>query len=112
MNDKIIQQLKRGTLEIIILSLIKDKKCGYGYAIISTLIEKGGLFFRNTNAGTVYPLLYRLEKEGYISVDNSIETNQKKYIITKTGLEYYEQNIRLWNEYVEIFYLFTENKSH
>lgn len=108
MSTKIIQQLKRGTLEIIILSLIKSGNCGYGYAIISELIEKGGFYFKNTNAGTIYPILYRLEKDGYIAIDSICNTPQKKYVITDKGLEYLEENMTLWKEYVNIFNMFTE----
>lgn len=107
MTNKIIQQLKRGTLEIIILSLIKSGNCGYGYAIISELIEKGGLFFKNTNAGTIYPILYRLEKEGYIAINNTVDKQQKYYFITEKGTDYYNQNMQLWHEYVSIFDMFT-----
>lgn len=81
-------QIKRGTLEFCILLMIK-KQPSYGYEIISTL-EKYPIIAAKEN--TIYPLLRRLLKEGYISSSwkEGIEglPPRKYYFITDKGKEY------------------------
>ena len=55
-------QIKRGTLEFCILLLIRRKPT-YGYEMISTL-EQYPIVAAKEN--TIYPLLRRLQKEGYL----------------------------------------------
>lgn len=81
-------RIKRGTLEFCIMLMIK-KQPTYGYESISKL-EKYPI--GATKANTIYPLLGRLSKEGYIS---SVEQEQsgksperKYYSVTTKGLEY------------------------
>lgn len=81
-------QIKRGTLEFCILLMIRQKP-SYGYEIISTL-EKFPILSAKEN--TIYPLLRRLLKEGYISSSwqESAEglPPRKYYAVTQDGLEY------------------------
>lgn len=60
-ENKYEQQFKKGSLEMVLLSLISEKET-YGYEIITNLNERGGRIFGYTREGTVYPVLYRLEK--------------------------------------------------
>ena len=53
-------ELKRGTLEMVLLKLISEKQM-YGYELISSLEARGGELFQ-LKEGTLYPVLYRLEK--------------------------------------------------
>lgn len=65
MDTKYIQQFKKGALEMVLLCLICVRET-YGYEIITRLNEAGGGVFGRTREGTVYPVLYRLEKGGLI----------------------------------------------
>ena len=56
-ENKFEQQFKKGSLEMVLLSLISEKET-YGYEIITNLNEKGGRIFGYTREGTVYPVLY------------------------------------------------------
>lgn len=56
-------QIKRGTLEFCILLMICQKPC-YGYDLISRLEAWPILAAKES---TIYPLLRRLLKEGYLS---------------------------------------------
>ena len=57
--------LKKGTVEILVLSVL-NKEDMYGYQITQTIAElSGGLF--KVLEGSLYPILYRLTKEGYLS---------------------------------------------
>ena len=58
------RELKKGSAELLILSLVQDRQ-RHGYEI-SKLIEsrsEGALRF---NVASLYPMLYRLEKRGWI----------------------------------------------
>lgn len=81
-------QIKRGTLEFCILLLIKQES-SYGYEIISTL-DKYPIIAAKEN--TIYPLLRRLLKEGYISSSWREGAEglppRKYYSLTDNGEEY------------------------
>lgn len=81
-------QIKRGTLEFCILLMIRQRP-SYGYEIISTL-EQYPVIAAKEN--TIYPLLRRLLKEGYISSSWQESTEglppRKYYAITDKGQEY------------------------
>lgn len=81
-------QIKRGTLEFCILLLIRQQS-SYGYEIISTL-DKYPIIAAKEN--TIYPLLRRLLKEGYISSSWQEGTEglppRKYYSLTAKGEEY------------------------
>lgn len=56
-------QLMKGILEGCVLSIIRKGET-YGYEILSVLEENG---FDEIGEGTLYPVLTRLDKNGYIS---------------------------------------------
>lgn len=59
------ENLKRGTVEMLILFLL-SKKDMYGYELSKELSEKsGGLY--EIQEGSMYPTLYRLIEKHYIS---------------------------------------------
>ena len=55
-------QLMKGILEGCVLSVIAEHET-YGYEILQRLTESG---FTELGEGTMYPVLTRLEKNGYI----------------------------------------------
>lgn len=81
-------QIKRGTLEFSILLMI-SKRSYYGYEIISELNKWQILAAKES---TIYPLLRRLLKEGYLSSYWQETTEglppRKYYFITDTGRTY------------------------
>ena len=81
-------QIKRGTLEFSILLMI-SKRSYYGYEIISELNKWQILAAKES---TIYPLLRRLLKEGYLSSYWQETTEglppRKYYSITDTGRTY------------------------
>lgn len=92
--NSLIQELRRGTLIIGVLSQLTLPQ--YGYSLVTVLEEKG---FR-IEAGTLYPLLRRLEKQGI--VESQWDTNEarprKYYVISAQGKEVYDQLCKEWNE--------------
>jgi PadR family transcriptional regulator PadR len=94
------KELKRGTLEMIILRLISERPM-YGYELASTLEKRGGNLFR-LKEGTLYPVLYRMEKAGFIEARwETLERGvpRKYYRLTRSGGKYLEGRIAEWKEF-------------
>ncbi len=91
-------QLKRGVLEVCILSAMKDGET-YGYELIknvSPVVE--------ISESTLYPILRRLEAGGLVSV-RSAEHNgrlRKYYSITPLGENRITEFLSDWNEILKI----------
>lgn len=64
-TDDRATQLRRGVLELAILSLL-DRERSFGGAIVETLAAHPGLA---ASAGTVYPLLTRLRTAGLLATE-------------------------------------------
>jgi PadR family transcriptional regulator PadR len=80
------RELKRGSLELIVLHLLSLGEA-YGYEIVTALTERtnGGL---EVTDGTLYPVLYRLERGGYVAVrwETPLRGVPRKYYhLTKAG---------------------------
>jgi len=60
------RELKRGSLELIVLHLLEPGEA-YGYEIVSKLTAETNGALEVTD-GTLYPVLYRLERAGYVAV--------------------------------------------
>lgn len=85
MFDK--SQLRKGILEGCILKTISNAPT-YAYGAIEQLREKG---FSELTEGTLYPLLLRLERQGYIVSemrDSTLGPKRKYYLITEEGKAY------------------------
>jgi PadR family transcriptional regulator, regulatory protein PadR len=79
-------QLIRSSTDLVILALLRDRPM-YGYEILVTLTDRGNGEFQ-LKQGTLYPLLYRLEREGLICAKWETPPNGKKrkvYSLTADG---------------------------
>jgi PadR family transcriptional regulator len=79
-------ELIKGTLTLLILSLLSRKPM-YGYEIVATVKEETGGAFE-WKAGSLYPSLHKLENEGLVSAEWEGEagTRRRKYYhITDAG---------------------------
>lgn len=76
-RDTHLQELRRGTVVLACLRLLESP--GYGYGLLEQL---GGRGFP-TDANTLYPLLRRLEKQGYLTSEwNTDEARPRKFYRT------------------------------
>lgn len=97
-------QLKRGVLEICVLSAMQDKET-YGYELvknISPVIE--------ISESTLYPILRRLESGGFVTV-RSAEHNgrlRKYYNITNCGRDRIKDFLQDWQDVIKIGEYITE----
>jgi PadR family transcriptional regulator PadR len=79
-----ISQARRGTLELCVLTLISQKPY-YGYQLVTHLSRWEKLA---APEGTLYPLLRRLDKDGYIVgqwQESGSGPPRKYYSLTETG---------------------------
>lgn len=81
LNDELyqsqLQEIRRGSVVIAVLTLAKEPQ--YGYALIELLADAGF----EAEANTLYPLLRRMEKQELLeSVWNTEESRPRKYYKT------------------------------
>jgi DNA-binding PadR family transcriptional regulator len=92
----LIQELRRGTIIIAVLSQLFEPQ--YGYSLVTKLEEKG----ISIDPGTLYPLLRRLEKQELL--DSNWDTNEarprKYYIVSQSGKEAYQILYQEWKSIV------------
>lgn len=79
-----LSQLRRGVLEYCVLSLLADEEL-YGFDLVRRLGDVDGMV---TSEGTIYPLLSRLRREGWVStnwVESEVGPPRRYYAITVSG---------------------------
>lgn len=80
-------QLMKGILEGCVLAVISKGET-YGYEILQELSEYG---FQDLGEGTMYPVITRLEKKGYIlcrKEKSPLGPIRKYYTISEDGVDY------------------------
>src|SRR3954452_21831364 len=85
-KQTIDRDLKKGSAELLILSLMEDRP-RHGYEI-SKLIESRSNGMLSFNVASLYPLLYRLENRGWIQgrwVQKVGERRRRFYKLTAEG---------------------------
>jgi PadR family transcriptional regulator, regulatory protein PadR len=97
------RELRRGTLELVLLHLLAEKD-RYGYELTAELgARSGGLY--ELKEGTLYPVLYRLEKAEL--VEPYWETQErgvprKYYRITPAGGRELARQAGEWEAFVAV----------
>jgi PadR family transcriptional regulator, regulatory protein PadR len=95
------RELKKGSAELLILSLIEHRP-RHGYEI-SKLIEQRSEGALKFNVASFYPLLYRLEKRGFISgrwVERAGQRRRRYYHLTAQGKTVLKEQRSSWAEFV------------
>jgi PadR family transcriptional regulator PadR len=89
------ENLKRGTVEMLILFLL-SKRDMYGYELSKELSEKsGGLY--EIQEGSMYPTLYRLIEKKYISDYKELIGKRRTrvyYHVEDLGLQYLKEIVQ------------------
>jgi PadR family transcriptional regulator len=95
------RELKKGSAELLILSLVEDQpRHGYDLSKLIELRSGGVLKFR---VASLYPLLYRLEKRGWIQgrwVEKAGQRRRRYYRLTVAGAAVLESQHSTWREFV------------
>lgn len=100
MNDKYERQMKKGVLDMLVLKLLGEEP-KYGYQLIMEMKEKSSGTFL-LKEGTLYPILYRLEDEGFVesrwSEPEGKQVARKYYVITEQGRSALEEIYAVWEQ--------------
>ena len=98
-------QLKRGILDVCVLSVIRNED-SYGYKIIKDLKP-----ILTLSESTLYTILKRLEEGKLLVVRSTLYEGRltKYYHITERGINRIEEFKKEWKELTEI-YLFIEKE--
>lgn len=96
------RELKKGSAELLILSLVEDRpRHGYDIGRLIELRSRGALRF---NVASLYPLLYRLEKRGWIRgrwIEKSGQRRRRYYRLTPAGKRVLAAQREGWRDFVE-----------
>jgi PadR family transcriptional regulator PadR len=95
------RELKKGSAELLILSLVEARP-RHGYEI-SKLIEQRSQGAVRFNVASLYPLLYRLEKRGWILgrwVEKAGQRRRRYYRLTPAGRHVLKAQRETWREFV------------
>ena len=96
------RELKRGSLELIVLHLLAPGEA-YGYEIASKLADRTNNALEVTD-GTLYPVLYRLESAGFVAVRWETQARgvpRKYYRLTDSGRRELEQLRQEWTAFAD-----------
>lgn len=95
--NNMINELKRGTQIMIVLNALK--KLQYGYSLLQVLNEKN----TSIEAGTLYPLLRRLDQQGLLDStwDTSESRPRKYYKLNENGFLILEALKKAWVDIIE-----------
>jgi PadR family transcriptional regulator PadR len=101
MSSMLDRELKKGSAELLILSLVEVRP-RHGYEI-SKLIEARSDGVLRFNVASLYPLLYRLEKRGWIQgrwVEKAGQRRRRYYKLTREGRKVLAAQRSGWEEFV------------
>ena len=96
------RELKKGSAELLILSLVEhEPRHGYELSKLIDSRSNGAIRF---HVASLYPLLYRLEKRGWIDgrwVEKAGQRRRRYYRLTAEGRRVLAAQRRNWRQFVE-----------
>jgi transcriptional regulator len=96
------RELKKGSAELLILSLLEAQpRHGYDLSKLIDARSGGVLTFR---VASLYPLLYRLEKRGWIQgrwIEKAGQRRRRYYKLTTSGATVLASQRDTWKEFAE-----------
>jgi transcriptional regulator len=96
------RELKKGSAELLILSLV-EHRARHGYEISKLIEERSGGVLK-FNVASFYPLLYRLEKRGFLEgrwVEKAGQRRRRYYRLTSEGRKVLGEQRSTWRGFVE-----------
>lgn len=100
MGTKVEEAWKKGSAELLILSLLEDQpRHGYEIAKLIGVRSGGTLHF---HVASLYPLLYRLERRDWIQgrwVEKPNQRRRRYYRLTAEGQRVLELERKKWQEF-------------
>lgn len=111
MLTKLDRELKKGSAELLILSLLEARE-RHGYEI-NKLIESRSGGVLKFKVASLYPLLYRLERRGWIKgrwVEKAGQRRRRYYKLTPDGRKVLSAQRSVWRDFVEAIKRVTETE--
>ena len=100
-SDTFDRELKKGSAELLVLSLLEGRpRHGYEISQMIELRSEGAVRF---NVASFYPLLYRLEKRGWIVgrwVEKAGQRRRRYYRLTAQGKQTLKEQQSTWLQFV------------
>jgi PadR family transcriptional regulator, regulatory protein PadR len=94
---------KKGSAELLVLSLLEDQpRHGYDISKLIQVRSGGALRFHVTS---LYPLLHRLEKQGFIDgrwVEKAEQRRRRYYSLTPEGKKMLRSKRKSWKDFVAV----------
>jgi PadR family transcriptional regulator PadR len=94
-------ELKKGTAEVLILSLL-ESRARHGYEI-AKLIEQRSEGVLEFHVASLYPMLYRLERRGWIEgrwLEKAGQRRRRYYKLTAAGRRALPAQRKTWREFI------------
>ena len=100
-TDKLARELKRGSLELLILALLEERE-RHGYDLARLIGERsaGAIIFHVTS---LYPTLYRLEEKELIEgrwVEKAGQRRRRYYRVTMAGRAVVVKQRSVWRNFL------------
>jgi PadR family transcriptional regulator, regulatory protein PadR len=92
---------KKSSAELLILSLVEARP-RHGYEISKLIEQRSGGTVR-FHVASLYPMLYRLERRGWLHgrwVEKSGQRRRRYYRLTRPGRRVLASQLRGWHEFV------------
>ena len=94
LRSQLLAGLKKATIEMLLLKLLAEQDM-YGYQMTQQLKKRSnGLY--TVLEGSMYPILYRLEEQGYIETSGNTTVDGRArsyYEITLAGRDYLSETL-------------------
>lgn len=92
--SNLTMELRRGTLVLCVLSQLEKEQ--YGYSLVQNLAERGMII----DQSTLYPLLRRLEKQGLLDSNWSLDESRPRryYVLNEKGRRVLNSLIGEWTD--------------
>jgi PadR family transcriptional regulator, regulatory protein PadR len=94
---------KKGSAELLVLSLLEDQpRHGYDISKLIQVRSGGALRFHVTS---LYPLLHRLEKQGFMDgrwVEKAEQRRRRYYSLTPEGKKMLRSKRKSWKDFVAV----------
>jgi len=92
--SNLTMELRRGTLVLCVLSQLEKEQ--YGYSLVQNLAERGMIIEQST----LYPLLRRLEKQGLLDSNWSLDESRPRryYVLNEKGRRVLNSLIGEWTD--------------
>jgi PadR family transcriptional regulator, regulatory protein PadR len=92
-------ELKRGTADLLILAVLEDR-ARHGYEIAKLIDDRSSGVLR-FHVGSLYPMLYRMERRGWIDghwLEKAGQRRRRFYTLTPAGRKVLVEQRTSWHE--------------